>query len=263
MLKVKSLLQPICGMLPTDASLRQAIERVAQGEMKLPAGCEITYDLEAIDILDRLLKRDGQDAIDLWVSDFVEQQGTRPQLSELQNAGLNPRALFTKYGSWFGYLEYRHAQQPVYLSGQDVRLIEQYRAWWQELCITKLTKSFKMLVLLGMQHQNAWSRKMSWEELALEFQRLAPRWKGVREEITVDIDNVKTLARYVRDNPGKAWGGGSYFLSNREGLQLKLAVADEEAEAFGEMVREVAEWRLRDHFERGWRSQAEARGEYV
>ena len=119
-------------MLPTDASLRQAIQRVTQGEIELPAGCEITYDLEAIDILDRLLKRDGQDAIDLWVSDFVEQQGTRPQLSELQNAGLNPRALFTKYGSWFGYLEYRHTQQPVYLSGQNVRLIEQYRAWWRE-----------------------------------------------------------------------------------------------------------------------------------
>jgi superfamily II DNA or RNA helicase/HKD family nuclease/diadenosine tetraphosphate (Ap4A) HIT family hydrolase len=256
LLKVKSLLQPICGMLPTDASLRQAIERVTQGEMKLPAGCEITYDLEAIDILDRLLKRDGQDAIDLWVSDFVEQQGARPQLSELQNAGLNPRALFTKYGSWFGYLEYRHAQQPVYLSGQDVRLIEQYRAWWRELCITAMTKSFKMLVLLGMQHQNAWSRKMSWEELAIELQRLAPRWKGVREEIAVDIDDVKKLARYVRDNPGKAWGGGEYFSSDSDGLQLKLGVADEDAEAFGEMVREVAEWRLRDYFERGWRSEA-------
>lgn len=256
LLKVKSLLQPICGMLPTDASLRQAIERVTQGEMELPAGCEITYDLEAIDILDRLLKRDGQDAIDLWVSDFVEQQGARPQLSELQNAGLNPRALFTKYGSWFGYLEYRHAQQPVCLSGQDVRLIEQYRAWWRELCITAMTKSFKMLVLLGMQHQNAWSRKMSWEELALEFQRLAPRWKGVREEIAVDIDELKKLARYVRDNPGKAWGGGDYFSSDNEGLQLKLGVADEDAEAFGEMVREVAEWRLRDYFERGWRSEA-------
>lgn len=256
LLKVKSLLQPICGMLPTDASLRQAIQRVNQGELELPVGCEITYDLEAIDILDRLLKRDGQDAIDLWVSDFVEQQGTRPQLSELQNAGLNPRALFTKYGSWFGYLEYRHAQQPVYLSGQDVRLIEQYRAWWRELCITAMTKSFKMLVLLGMQHQNAWLRKMSWEELASEFQRLAPRWKGVREEIAVELHDDKALARYVRDNPGKAWGGGEYFLSDREGLQLKLAVADEEAEAFGEMVREVAEWRL---LERGLRG--EARGE--
>jgi superfamily II DNA or RNA helicase/diadenosine tetraphosphate (Ap4A) HIT family hydrolase len=253
LIKVKSLLEPICDLLPTDAAVRKALQRVAAGELDLPAGCDITYDLEAIDILERLLKRDGQDAIDLWVSDFIEQQGARPQLSELQNAELNPRALFTKYGSWFGYLEYRQAQQPVYLSAQDVRLIEQYRAWWRELCVTAMTKSFKMLVLLGMQHQNAWSRKMSWEELAIEFQRLAQRWKGVREEIAVEIDDVTSLARYVRDNPGKAWGRGEYFSSDRDGIELKLVVADEDVEAFGEMVREVAEWRL---LERGWKSEA-------
>lgn len=250
LINVKSLLQPICGPLPTDANVRKALQQVAAGEVDLPAGCEITYDLEAIDILSRLLKRDGQDAIDLWVSDYIEQHGQRPQASELYNAGLNPRALLAKHGSWFGYLEQRQAQQPVYLSGQDVRLIERYRTWWRELCITPMNKSFKMLVLLGIQHQNAWSRKMSWEELAVEFQRLSQRWKGVREEIAVDIADVKALARYVRDNPGKAWGGGTFFESDANGLRWKLVLADEDGEAFGEMVREVAEWRLLEYLSR-------------
>lgn len=247
LVKVKSLLQPICGLLPTDANVRKALKQVQTGAVDLPPGCEITYDLEAIDILNRLLKRDGQDAIDLWVSDYVEQFGMRPQLSELQNIGLNPRALFTKYGSWFGYLEYRQSQQPVYLSEQNVRLTEQYRAWWRELCITAMTKSFKMLVLLGIYHRNAWTRKISWDELADELTRLALRWKGVRAEIAIDLDDKKALARMVRDNPGKAWGGGEYFTSDKNGLQLKRTIASEDQESFAEMVREIAEWRLLEY----------------
>lgn len=250
LIKVKSLLQPICGQLPTDASVRKALQQVAAGELDLPAGCEITYDLEAIDILSRLLKRDGQDAIDLWVSDYVEQHGRRPQASEVLNAGLNPRALLAKYGSWFGYLEYRQAQQSVYLSGQDVRLIERYRAWWREICVTQMTKSFKMLVLLGIQHLDAWNRLVTWEELAIEFQRLVGRWKGVREDFAVDIHDLKKLARLVRDHPGKAWGGGAFFESDSSGLRLKLDVADEDRETFGEMVRELAEWRLLEYLSR-------------
>lgn len=250
LVKVKSLLQPLCGTLPTDATVKKAIRQLESGELDLPPGCEITYDLEAIDILNELLKRDGQDTIDLWISDYVEQFGTRPHLAELHHATLNPRALFAKYGSWFGYLEYRHTQSTVYLSEQEVHWIEHLRSWWRELCITPMTKSYKMLVLLGIQHQQAWRRKITWEDLAMEFQRLAGHWKGVREDIGASFDHPKQLASLVRDNPGKAWGAGDYFVSDRDGLRLTLDVTKDKEESFGEMVKEIAQWRLIEYLQR-------------
>lgn len=250
LVKVRSLLEPLCGLLPSDHDLHEALRRANSGELALPTGCEVTYQLEAIDILSKLLRQNRQDAIETWILDYRQQHDTRPRAVELYHARYNPRAVHSDYGSWLEYLTYLHSKEKVYLSEQEVQSIEQYRSWWREVCTTRMTKSFKMLVLLAINHRKAWDRRITWEELTEEFQRLAGRIRGVREDIAIDLNDTKALKRLVRDNPGKAWGGSQFFIADENGLQFALQTNNNNYEIFETLTDELVQWRLAEYFDR-------------
>jgi hypothetical protein len=86
-----------------DGALRLALERLNDKLIQFPVGCEVTYDLQALDILRSLIRqpRDGEE-LAAFYRDFRERHGTRPTASEVQHAGFNPGR--TGHAGWLGFV---------------------------------------------------------------------------------------------------------------------------------------------------------------
>ncbi|WP_457088086.1 DEAD/DEAH box helicase family protein [Marinovum sp. KMM 9879] len=69
---------------PGEGALRIALEKFESHEISFPAGCEVTYDLAAMDILKSLIRqpRDGEE-LTAFYRDFRDRHGVRPTASEI------------------------------------------------------------------------------------------------------------------------------------------------------------------------------------
>ena len=86
-----------------DRSLSQKLDAVIAGELSLPPGCEVTYELRALDMLRAMLKqRTGSDEAEAWYRDFRDRMGERPTAAEFYHAGFHPTR--TGHGTWFDFV---------------------------------------------------------------------------------------------------------------------------------------------------------------
>lgn len=86
-----------------DRSIGRRLDDLVAGAFDLPPGCEITYELEAIDILRGLLRTgSNSEALEAFYRDFRDKNGKRPTAVEAYRAGHDPRA--TGHGTWFDFV---------------------------------------------------------------------------------------------------------------------------------------------------------------
>ena len=85
-----------------DREILNLLERLQNGTQELPPGCEVTYELEAIDILKSLLRRSAtqDEALERYYEDFQALHGVRPTAMEVYQDGYNPRSVRERSGSW-------------------------------------------------------------------------------------------------------------------------------------------------------------------
>lgn len=259
LVKVRSLLEPICGLLSTDSSIRDALSKIQEQTLELPAGCEINYDLKAIDTIHSMLRsRQAFEAIDVWMDDFREEHGRRAYAVEAFNAGFNPRALHSTHGSWFGYLRARDEASPEkrWLTKGEREVIERYAAMLRDWSITPMTKSYKMLVLLSMLQSKTLHHGISLVALIEQFRRLANRSTAIRDDLGESLLDDKRLGRMIRDNPIKAWTSDksqrttTYFEMKDQVLALNKRIDAEIQTPFQELIDELVQWRLAEYFQR-------------
>lgn len=94
-----------------DRSLSQKLDAAAAGTLDLPPGCEVTYDLQALDFLRAMLKqRTGGDESEAWYRDFRVRMGERPRAAEFAHAGFQPAR--TGHGGWFDFVRDMGDQVP-------------------------------------------------------------------------------------------------------------------------------------------------------
>ncbi len=83
----------------------RALELYGAGELSLPPGCSVNYDLESIDILRKLARPpNAVEAFDIWFDVFTETNAHRPSASEAWHAGYDPAGMRGRYGSWFAFV---------------------------------------------------------------------------------------------------------------------------------------------------------------
>src|SRR5262249_40999499 len=88
----------------TAGRQREVFGAIRDDRLTLPAGCEVTYETLAIDILEALLRRPKtEEILEYFYRDFEERNGIRPTAVEIFHAGLNPRRNSEK--SWLGFVE--------------------------------------------------------------------------------------------------------------------------------------------------------------
>lgn len=242
------LLEILGGSKLSDAELSWALKKLQAGELDLPAGCEIVYDLATVDILKGLLKTDSrQDALRLFYEDFAELQNERPTASEAYHEGYNPRT--KEHGSWLEFVRKMGGLTPAQKS-----VYERHRSFLEHLERTQMSRSFKMLLLLAMLNRDSFPGSIKLEDLTQAFASRARRSALLVKDVGDCLDDPKALAQMLKRNPINAWcggkgtGGQAYFTFDGETFASNLEVDDREA--FQELVRELVDWRLAAYLDR-------------
>ena len=223
--------------------VRGVLEAVDQGTAEFPEGCEVTYELEVINMLKELLQDPTKsEALQTYYEDFQDREGCRPSASNAQNDGFNPKgqAIKKAYGSWFGFVDsmggLSEEQSSVWMSN---------KAFFEELETTKMVKSYKMLVLLSMLNQDKMPGTISLDDLAEGFEMLSDRSTLLRSDVGPQVNSRPELERLLIDQPIEALCGmkGEYFQFKDNEFRTTFDIPEDDRPAFQELVRELAEWR--------------------
>jgi superfamily II DNA or RNA helicase len=253
LIKLRSMMQPLLKVGESDSELRRGLEILKRGDAVLPEGCSVTYELETIEIIERILRPASQvDAMSAFYRDFLEQHDQRPTALEAYHAGYNPRAVRATHGTWFGYVRSMGG-----LGAEDQRVIEQTQEFMKVIESTSMTKSYKMLVLLAMLQLDRWPGSIRIEELCQAVRRMVGRSSALQADIGQEhLESDQRLRRHLESNPIRAWAGqasgrGKAYFEYTDGEFRYLGPSDGiDRERFGALVRELVEWRLAEYLDR-------------
>lgn len=235
-----------------DREVAYALKELEAGEFDLPPGCSVTYELEAKDILRSLIRGDSSGFREYY-EEYRESHASRPTAIQVFEDGFNPRAV-RKGGdaSWLDFVESMGDLSPA---EREAR--QQLGGLLDQLDVTKMVKSYKMLVLLAMISENAFPGEIPIARLAARFGELARRYASIRQEIGDVLDDDRELRRLIETNPIDAWvggagtGGTSYFSYEDGVLSTTVRIQDSDVrEAAQDLASELAEWRLIEYLRR-------------
>ncbi len=248
LLKPQTLFQ----LAPGDGAIDRTLNQVLAGEADLPPGCEVTYDLRAVDIIRGLLRLPKEDeALRTYYEDFRDRYGARPRASEAFHEGYSPRSARRGYGSWL-----RFVSSMKDLSTQQEEVLGAHGTFLDALEITPMAKSYKMLLLLAMLNEDALPGEITIDRLTEAFAEAAGRSARLRQDVSVPLEDAPNLRRLLEENPIAAWSGGKgtgavpYFTYNNGLFRLAMNVPPDQREALQELVREIVDWRLGEYLER-------------
>ena len=235
-----------------DRAIAAALRACQDQRFGLPAGCEVTYELQALDILRALLRTPahGADALRDYYQDFRDRHGQRPTASEAFHDGYLPRAARTAYGSWFGLV-----RDMGDFSTDDEDAWSAAASFLVGLEVTRMTASFKMLVLQSMLNADSLPGEDGIEISVLtdEFARLARRLPALTKDVGPALDDPVALRRLIETNPINAWTGTGAinnqvaFAYQNQRLRYLGTIPPAAREAFRGLVRELVDWRLAEY----------------
>lgn len=246
----------------TDATaLRKAIQEFTSGELTLPPGVSVEFDLRAINLMQEFARK-GEPRRQLMVEAFEEVEsalGHRPTLLELHRQGrFDVRAYRQEFGSWFKFLAGLNRLSPI-----ETALEQEAGGFLLELEKTQMTKSYKMVVLKVLLERAGLFGTLPIEALVegvREFFVANP--KHARDLIGTDVATIAEvsdaqLRTYIERNPLAAWTNTGkagqrqvYFTYDAEtGLFIYVGPRAQHIEALEMSVRERVEYRLAEYFE--------------
>lgn len=254
-------LETLFDLSRSDREVSGVLDLLRDGPVDLN-GCQVQYDLEAIEILQLLLRGTGPTALDKllqFYQEFREAQGERPRAVEVFHGGFQPGAspdfgpgsARPKHGSWFGFVR----DQGDFTQEEQVAL-DEASSFLLELETTHMTKSYKMVLLQALLESGAFPGDIGIEDLADAFGRVAARSSQLRSDISVQLEDRKALRALLIKNPIKAWTGGwggtarSYFTYEKGQFRSRVPVSDKCVPSLVEMTRELVEWRLAEYLSR-------------
>ncbi|WP_433945544.1 hypothetical protein [Paenibacillus sp. SN-8-1] len=182
--------------------------------------------------------------------------GRRPKYMELHTLGSCDSQDYRQlFGSYHGFLWKANE-----LNKTEASLAKRYENWLNELESTKMSKSYKMVVLYYMLERGPknWTRSVTAYEVAPFFYDYYMKDEN-RKSIDFSNDESRKLwdeplirtARLIARMPMTVWGTNNKFFSYAKGeLSLSLKVREEDLELLHEWTREVCEYRLFTYFER-------------
>ena len=219
----------------------------------LPDGCSIEVELEAKDLLKKLLPASSKNELVRVYCELRESREQRPTAGELQRMGLTPASVRNAHNSWFGFVMYQGD-----LSARESVAFDRGERWLAHLERTPMTKCFKMVVLEVLVAAGRLRAGMALDELA----RRSHSYLRRSPELLADLDGVKALddprdpspdvwLRYWKTNPIAAWtradkGGRAWFAVEDERLVPRLPFSAEgtAADALVAMTAELVDWQL-------------------
>ncbi len=259
--KVQALLSSVLGIGESHHELRECMLALQRGQAGLPAGCEVTYDLQVVDVLKALLRpTTNEELLRETYEEFRLQHGRRPTAREMfMSGGLQRESLRRGFGSWFGLVG-QMGDLPV----AEREVVARHAAFLGEVEQSRMERSYKMLVLEAMLEEAKLPGAIRTDVLADRFERIAERSPVLRRELEETMRESKvSLEAMLRSNPLRAWAGtkrgeGSDFFSldderfaTRFGVDGGVpAVTPDDRAMLPVLTRELVEWRLAEYLSR-------------
>ncbi|MBY5854321.1 DUF3427 domain-containing protein [Rhizobium leguminosarum] len=245
-------LRAIASIANVDASsgghIRELLERLRGDQINLPTGCEVTYDLEALDILRMLVKpASTENALEDFYRDFLERHGIRPTASEVFHSGNNPRSSSER--SWLGFVERMRG-----LDDLERSTWLEHRDFFQEMEKTELTRSYKLVTLLALFDEETVRDRCTVDELVEGVAQLASRVHKLQQDFSVDLADRKALRSLVLRFPIDVLTklrdseGAPYFVLRED--QFGLVRIPRDRATFSQLLREILDWRLAQYLSR-------------
>jgi superfamily II DNA or RNA helicase/HKD family nuclease/diadenosine tetraphosphate (Ap4A) HIT family hydrolase len=235
-----------------DVGVERTLNLIERREFHLPPGCEVTYELEAIEIL-RGMIAPAVGPIEAFYRDFHERNGVRPTAAEVFHAGCGLRSLWPRYGQWFGFVREREKDG---LTVEERAVLDEAGDFLKVLETTPMTRSYKMVLLLAMIKAGKFPGEIRLNELTEEVRRIVEGSNRLRVDFNTVTDDPVEWQDLLVANPIAAWTGGrgtggvAYFTYQNQTFSSCRKFGDLNPDTLREMVREIAEWRLADYLQR-------------
>ena len=246
---LRTLLSLQLGRPPTPREMADALRDKA---FSLPEGCSVDYSLDAVELLNALIRerRSGADDVlrDICLQ-IAEEDGFRPSALQVALAGGNVRAARARAGGWFEFLG-----ELDLLSEEELRVLATTGEFLRELAVTPMTKSFKMVLLQALLRQGSLRSGMPVDDLAAQSLQLMQGDPRLAADVdSSEVPSIRVVEttkwqRYWERNPIAAWTGGPWFELQDDQFVPRFQVPAELADPFDAMVAELVEWRLHAYF---------------
>ena len=146
---------------PTSNPWEDLKDFVAGRPPGLPPGCTVDLDMEAKELLQRLVPSGGNAVVAAYRLMRMELE-RRPTPAELVHAGYLPLTVSASHDSWLDF-----CRGEGDLDAAEQTALDQHGLWFRMLQTTSLTKSYKMVVLRVLLDRDAIWDGMEIGELAL------------------------------------------------------------------------------------------------
>lgn len=220
------------------------------GEADLPNGCQVTYDLDAIDLLAGLAKISKKaDAFGGWLEDFIALHDMRPTALEAYHEGFEPSSLPATLKPWFAALaKLGVLEEPA----RRILDSEPLATLCHVIQHTSMTRSYKMVLLIAWLEHDRFPAAIALADLVAAFTKVARRAGAVALDVSADLDDPEAMTTLVVKNPLAAWTSKTSTAADLlvyDGSHLRFApdVPRADLPVLRAMVRELAEWRLAAH----------------
>lgn len=236
----------------TNQDRKGFLKKVQDGNLLLPAGCYVNYDLQAINFMAKLTETRADAQVDLYLS-LRETMGRRPTLSEFHGAGGNLKTIRQEADHWLGFVNDQDD-----LTTTERQCVENHGAFFNELEMTSLTKSFKMILIEALLEMDGFRRPVRTEALSLQSYEILRRRRALLVDLPDDYQQHETLSgnmptrwhRYWQKNPINAWTGGN--LNSRQGcfrieddrFIFQQQIRSDLLETFEILVQEIVDYRF-------------------
>jgi superfamily II DNA or RNA helicase/diadenosine tetraphosphate (Ap4A) HIT family hydrolase len=249
LLKPRTLLGATSGTRPSTAAVIRAMR---SGEFELPDGCSATFDVAAVDVLEKLARIGAKNALEEFCRSYAAEQGDRPTAMQAWRAGHNPAAARSAHGGWFGLIEHLGL-----LGAEEAETWHDHREVLAGIEADAVTKSYKLVTLKALLHDGTLRSGSGITQVAWTAHRLVagdPRLVADTRSDTAMPDPVgadeQTWRAYWRRWPLAAWAGelrgqaGRWFRITGDRFEPTFEVSADQAATFDAMAAELVDWRL-------------------
>jgi superfamily II DNA or RNA helicase/diadenosine tetraphosphate (Ap4A) HIT family hydrolase/HKD family nuclease len=226
-------------------------------EDALPPGCAVTYELEAIELLEKLFpatkSADALDALVEWYRAYTNTNGVRPTALQTLRAGRNPRTTQRAHDSWLAFVESEDG-----LDDATSRARARNATFLRELETAAMTRGYKMFLIEALLQLGTLPGQTPLDDLTQSFIRVCARSSLRRGDVSVDLDDAAQVKRLLVKYPIDVWcgrrdsEGRAYFeLADdvlRTGPGIRSSVDTAESAAFTALITEIVEWRIAQYF---------------
>ena len=175
-----------------NSARREFIEQVEAGDLLLPDGCFVNYDVKAIDFYRELIRTRIDSQLEIYRG-LKESLDRRPTLSEFYMGGGAVTTVRNAHDQWLAFV-----MSEGDLNKEELEMFDRYKDFFREVEVTPMTKSFKMILLQAFLELDGFSQKINLSNLARTSFEVLQRKRQLLPEVPVQFQEHPLFPRLWR-----------------------------------------------------------------